>query len=219
MTTDEARRRTAARLRSIEGTLLLLGALCLGFYGGAHLAAAREQAQLERELERAPVVAAAIPATSADAPPSVPVPVAPPRGHVVGRLEMPRLGLSVVAREGADVRTLRRAVGHVPRTALPGQKGNAAFAGHRDTFFRPLKDVRRGDEVVVTTPEGRYRYVVQEMRVVMPTDVWVLEPTGQASLTLVTCYPFNYFGAAPKRFIVRATLAGPAVAGTVSPVP
>ena len=209
----EMRRRAASRLHALECLLLLIGALCIGWYAGAHLAAWHEQAQLERELEEAPALAASSPAAA-------PAAAAPSRGGVVGRLEVPRLRLSVVAREGADVRTLGRAAGHVPRTAMPGQPGNAAFAGHRDTFFRPLKDVRQGDEVVVTTPEGRYRYVVQETRVVKPTDVWVLEPTDRASLTLVTCYPFNYFGAAPQRFIVRATLAGTAAANApVPPVP
>jgi sortase A len=111
-----------------------------------------------------------------------------------------------MAREGADTRTLRGAVGHVPSTALPGEQGNTAFAGHRDTFFRKLKDVRTGDAVIVTTGTGRHRYVVRDTRVVAPTDVWVLDPTAEATLTLVTCYPFNYFGSAPQRFIVRAAL-------------
>jgi sortase A len=126
---------------------------------------------------------------------------------VIGRLEVPRLGLSAIAREGVDSRTLRSAVGHVPDTALPGERGNAAFAAHRDTFFRKLKDVRRGDRVVITTPEGAYEYVVQNTRVVPPTDVSVLEPTDEAALTLVTCYPFDYVGSAPERFIVRAVRA------------
>jgi sortase A len=193
----------SARLRAIEGVLLLTGALCLGWFIGAHAASAREQAQLSRELEQPRP--AAVKADPASAEP--PVAAAPPRGGVIGRIEVPRLRLSAVAREGADVRTLRRAVGHVPSTALPGRPGNAAFAGHRDTFFRPLKDVRIGDEVLVTTPERRYRYIVRETQVVKPSDVWVLDPTPDPSLTLVTCYPFNYFGAAPRRFIVRATLA------------
>jgi sortase A len=84
-----------------------------------------------------------------------------------------RVGVSAIAREGVDARTLRNAVGHVPDTAMPGEPGNAAFATHRDTFFRGLKDVRTGDRVVLTTP----------------------------------CYPFDYVGSAPKRFIVRATIS------------
>jgi sortase A len=111
-----------------------------------------------------------------------------------------------------DARTLRSAVGHVPETALPGEPGNAAFAGHRDTFFRKLRHVRKGDRIVVTTPDGVYDYVVRETRVVPPSDVSVLEPTAEQSLTLVTCYPFDYIGSAPERFIVRAT-AGKKLAG------
>jgi sortase A len=105
-----------------------------------------------------------------------------------------------------DTRTLRRAVGHIPGTALPGKRGNAGFAAHRDTFFSPLKNVRRGDDVIVTAPEGVYRYAVTTTRVVEPDDVSVLDPTPGTTLTLVTCYPFDYVGSAPQRFIVRAVL-------------
>src|SRR5205814_8666088 len=110
------------------------------------------------------------------------------------------------AREGVDTWTLRRAVGHIPGTALPGERGNAGFAAHRDTFFGPLKAVRSGDEVIVTTAGGQYRYAVTGTRIVDPEDVSVLAPTPDTTLTLVTCYPFDYVGSAPQRFIVRATL-------------
>ena len=114
--------------------------------------------------------------------------------------------LSALAREGVDVRTLRGSVGHVPGTALPGAEGNAAFAAHRDTFFSPLKWIRKGDEVLVTTPDGVHRYAVNRTRVVDPSDVSVLQPSREHTLTLITCYPFDYVGSAPKRFIVQATL-------------
>jgi sortase A len=87
-------------------------------------------------------------------------------------------------------------------------KPNAAFAGHRDTFFRKLRDVRKGDEIVFTTLAGRHRYVVSELRIVDPRDMSVLEPTPHPVLTLVTCYLFNYIGSAPERFIVRADVRG-----------
>lgn len=106
--------------------------------------------------------------------------------------------------EGTDNRTLRHAVGHVPRTALPGQQGNVAIAGHRDTFFRGLRNVRLDDEITLTASNGTHRYRVDSMLVVEPREVWVLEDTGEAILTLVTCYPFNFVGPAPQRFIVRA---------------
>jgi sortase A len=123
---------------------------------------------------------------------------------LIGRMEIPRLSLSTVVAEGIDKRTLRRAVGHIPGTALPGQRGNVGIAGHRDTFFRSLKDIHVEDIIVVTTLWGEYRYRVVSSRVVSPDDVAVLHPTSSEVLTLVTCYPFYFVGPAPDRFIVRA---------------
>jgi len=123
---------------------------------------------------------------------------------LVGRIEIPRLGVSVVVMEGTGNRTLRHAVGHIEGTALPAEHGNVGISGHRDTFFRPLKDIRSGDSITVTTPTGDYQYRVVSMKVVSPDDVSVLSSDGGDSLTLVTCYPFYYVGPAPKRFIVRA---------------
>ena len=124
---------------------------------------------------------------------------------LLGRLEIPRLGLSVMLMEGDDAKTLRRAVGHIPGTPLPGQTGNVAFSGHRDTFFRPLRNIRENDIIVITTLEGQYRYRVVSTSVVAPDDVAVLNGASPGEiLTLVTCYPFYFVGAAPDRFIVRA---------------
>jgi sortase A len=97
-------------------------------------------------------------------------------------------------------------VGHIPGTALPGDSGNVGLAAHRDTFFRRLRDIRPDDEIVLTTPDGTFRYTVEGTKVVEPGDVWVLDPTEEPALTLVTCYPFTYVGSAPQRFIVRAPL-------------
>ena len=130
-------------------------------------------------------------------------PAAIPRG-LIGRLEIPRLGLSAILIEGDDAKTLRRAVGHIPGTPLPGQPGNVAFSGHRDTFFRPLRNIRENDIIVVTTLEGEYRYRVVSTRIVAPDDMAVLNASEGEILTLVTCYPFYFVGAAPDRFIVRA---------------
>jgi sortase A len=191
-------------LWSLELTLMLVAGLAIGWYAGVNLSASREQAALGRELERQAAVARAVNAAvnAAERPRRA---IAP--RSLVGRVEVPRLGLSVIAREGVDERTLRGAVGHVPDTALPGEPGNSAFAGHRDTFFRKLKDIRAGDRVVVTTAEGAHEYVVENTRVVRPTDVTVLAPTRESALTLVTCYPFDFIGSAPDRFIVRALRA------------
>ncbi len=106
--------------------------------------------------------------------------------------------------EGDDAKTLRRAVGHIRGTALPGQPGNVALSGHRDTFFRPLRNIRENDVIVVTTLHGEYRYRVESTRIVAPDDIAVLNAGEGEILTLVTCYPFYFVGAAPDRFIVRA---------------
>jgi sortase A len=99
---------------------------------------------------------------------------------------------------------LNVAVGHLSDTALPWEPGNSAFAAHRDTFFRPLKDIKAGDLVRVATPRGLFEYRVRQTTIVNPEDVWVLNATDQQVLTLITCYPFSYIGHAPQRFVVRA---------------
>ena len=125
-------------------------------------------------------------------------------GALIGKIAVPRLGLSVVIVEGTDKNMLRRGAGHIPGTAMPGQPGNAAVSAHRDTFFRPLRNIRLRDVVTVATPAGEFRYRVVSTRIVAPTDISVLAAGTGEVLTLVTCYPFYYVGPAPKRFIVRA---------------
>jgi sortase A len=134
---------------------------------------------------------------------AVPIALTSQRG-LIGRLEILRLGLSVMVTEGDDHRTLRRAVGHIPGTALPGQIGNIALTGHRDTFFRPLRNIRIDDIVALSTLQGEYRYRVLATQVVSPDHVSVLDPGRNEILTLITCHPFYFVGAAPNRFIVRA---------------
>jgi len=123
---------------------------------------------------------------------------------LIGRIDIPRLSVSVIVIEGDGGKTLRRAVGHIPGTALPGQPGNIAISGHRDTFFRPLRNIRRDDIITLTTLLGEFRYRVVSTRIVSPNDMGVLDPSKTEVLTLVTCYPFYYVGSAPERFIVRA---------------
>lgn len=125
-------------------------------------------------------------------------------GDLIGRIKVPRLGVSALVLEGVGGRTLRRGVGHIPDTAYPGGSGNVGIAGHRDSFFRGLKDIQEDDLIEVTTPEGIHRYRVEWTKIVRPKDVQVLDGSGEPELTLVTCYPFYYVGSAPKRFIVRA---------------
>jgi len=129
-------------------------------------------------------------------------------GGLIGRLEIPRLRLSSIVIEGTSRTTLRRAVGHITGTALPGQPGNVGISGHRDTFFRPLRNIRPNDIITLTTLLGEYRYRVVSTKIVGPRDVAVLDPSGTEILTLVTCYPFYFVGSAPSRFIVRAERVG-----------
>jgi len=145
----------------------------------------------------------------------------PALGSVIGRVEVPRLGIAAMVREGVDAKTLSIAVGHVPSTALPGRAGNFAIAAHRDTLFRALKNIRRDDLVTFRSAAGTYTYQVVAMKIVLPSDVSVLRPDGgglipvsevsagrrpEKLLTMITCYPFYYVGSAPKRFIVEAKL-------------
>jgi sortase A len=128
----------------------------------------------------------------------------PQEGGVVGRLEIPRIGVSVMVVEGIEDGDLKRAAGHIPGTALPGEAGNVGIAGHRDTFFRPLRHIQRNDTIDLVSLQAVDHYRVVSTRVVQPEDVQVLYPTGGDVLTLVTCFPFDYVGSAPRRFIVQA---------------
>jgi sortase A len=177
-------------LHLFEWLLLGVGLGCVGVYAYESVEARRfqsEQTALFERDARAQVAPAAIRA-----------------GSLVGMLDVPRLELSTPVIEGDDMRTLQRAVGHLPDTPLPWAGGNSAFAGHRDGLFRPLKDVRIGDEIRFRTTREELRYRVTETSIVMPDDLSVLAPQSHASLTLITCYPFNFVGPAPKRFVVRA---------------
>ncbi len=127
----------------------------------------------------------------------------------LGRLQIPAVGLSVTVLEGTDHWTLNRAVGHIPGTTLPGCLGNVAIAGHRDRFFRCLRKISKNDQIILSTPGGTFHYSVESIRIVSPSNAEALNSTEEPVLTLVTCYPFYFFGSAPQRFIVKARLDGP----------
>lgn len=127
-----------------------------------------------------------------------------PEGGLIGRLSIPRLQLTEIVRQGDSAGTLRLTLGHIPGTALPGQEGNVAVAGHRDTLFRGLRNIHKNDLIVFETSSGKYEYQVESTTIVRPEDVSVLNASDHPELTLVTCYPFFYVGPAPKRFIVKA---------------
>jgi sortase A len=189
-----------------------------------HIFQARQDAALRRQIEahaargaESPVPApppppppAALPRESAESecdpePAWVEPPPLPPPGTPVGRLEIPRLKVSAIVCEGTDDATLRLCVGHISGTALPSDgASNVALAGHRDSFFRRLGILRRGDVLRLTTPDGSRVYRVEWRGIVAPEDTEVLDPSVHPSLTLITCFPFRYIGAAPRRYVVRA---------------
>ncbi len=175
-------------LQWIRRLLFTGAALTLGYCGFVLLDTWIFQQRQTRNLERLLV----------DEPPAIPV------DGLIGRIEITRVGLSAVVVEGTDNATLRRAAGHIQGTAVPGQPGNIGIAAHRDTFFRPLRNVRLNDIVTLTTVRAEYLYRVVSTRVVGPHEVSVLNPSKQEILTLVSCYPFYFVGPAPHRFIVRA---------------
>jgi len=125
-------------------------------------------------------------------------------GAAIGEIQIPRLGLAAIVVQGDAANILQRAVGHLAESALPGESGNVVLAGHRDTFFRPLKRIRVGDTIRLRTVKGDFEYEVESTAVVSPDAIEVLQPTGGRTLTLITCFPFGFVGPAPNRFIVRA---------------
>jgi len=129
---------------------------------------------------------------------------APRAGQPIGVIEIPRLELSSVVLEGEEPTALLLGVGHLSDTPFPWQDGNSVLAAHRDTYFRPLEHIRRDDVIRFRTADAELEYRVLDTKIVDPTDLDVLEPTLDATLTLITCYPFAYIGSAPHRFIVRA---------------
>jgi sortase A len=182
-------RRSASISRAGSFFFLAVGLLALGYAAyivvDAHAYQAYEQSKFENASSKesvAPLV----------------------EGGVLGEIQVPRLHLKAIVVQGDSHTILRRAVGHIPETALPGEPGNVALAGHRDTFFRPLRNVRLGDSITLQTPTGAFQYVVESTEVVPATAVEILNATPGHTLTLITCFPFDYIGPAPNRYIVRA---------------
>lgn len=205
---------------------LAVASLCLGLYSYAYLGRVVFQSYEGWKFDRAAGRGAAVVAASTDPVKPVgrvvgasrklwPSSKSPSSVAVIGRLSVKRLHLSAMVREGIDRNTLELAVGHIPKTALPGQTGNIGVAGHRDTFFRGLKDLVEGDEVDFSTLRGDFKYVVESAIIVEPDNVSVLAASAENVLTMVTCYPFSYIGAAPRRFVVRARQVVPQMQATV----
>lgn len=208
----------ARRLKRIFSYLLIAGGALLLFLGARDLVYSRlGQSEAQRDFQSISTVrpspfnkTSEAPAASSPAPP-------PELGDAIAKLSIPRLETNLYVVEGDGNRELRRGPGHVRGSAMPGGDGNCLIAGHRDTHFRVLKDIRKGDEIVLQTREGEYTYRVETTQIVSPQNTASLRPTSDAVLHLITCYPFYYVGSAPKRFIVEAQLEGPPVVAETRP--
>lgn len=193
-------------MKRASAILGVIGALLLGYWLTVHIQVRLFQSEARSRIsigEHPNPSAASKDTLQVDSNTPV-VPRHPEPGSLIATLDIPRIGLSVAVVEGVDEEQLRVAAGHVPGTAFPGENSNVAFAAHRDTHFRPLRSVRLDDKVEMTAGNRLYQYRVVSTKIVKPKDIQVLYPTNRETLTLVTCYPFNYIGAAPSRFIVRA---------------
>jgi LPXTG-site transpeptidase (sortase) family protein len=176
--------------RALAGTLVLLGLLL----------AAATAVMLARPGLLQPLVVPVLPSAQTTAGP----PDSRGEGEPIGIIEVPRLKISSVVLEGEDRATLLLGVGHLADTPYPWNGGNSVLAAHRDTFFRPLAHVRANDIIRFRTADAEFDYRVRETKIVEPTDLEVLAPTRTSTMTLITCYPFGYIGAAPRRFVVVA---------------
>jgi len=191
--------------------MFISAGLCLLFLGGRELFTSyfdQEEVASSWNIPQEPE-----PAPPAPAPSRAVAPLPPPKlGSAVARLSIPRLEKDWYVVEGVGKKELRVGPGHMQGTALPGMSGNCIIAGHRDTHFRPLKDIKRGDEIEVETRAGKFVYRVTRTAIVSPRDKSPLLDTKEPVLNLITCYPFYWVGSAPKRFIVHAELERPQVA-------
>ncbi len=183
------------------------GLLAAGVALAAWCAAVLVEARFHSQLVVTQKAVQALPGDAGDAK-RKPLSPAPSAGTLLGRLEAPSVKMSTNVLEGSDDGTLSRGAGHIEDTPFPGQPGNVGIAGHRDTTFRALRRIHLGDTLEFKTADRVYRYRISKTWIVGPDDVYVLDPTPQPALTLVTCYPFEYVGHAPNRFIVRGDLMG-----------
>ena len=217
--------RTERFLKPTQWALITAGLILLGFWAGARI-----QGALGKDADIRRFEAARRELRETRVPTSTPTPARPlDSDHPVdtslwaeGRIEeyeeslnhsfdaplailrIPKINLEVAVLLGTSELVLNRGVGHITGTPLPGESGNIGIAGHRDGYFRGLKDVVEGDSLELETLTDKETYAITGIFLVDPPDVWVLEPTENQAITLVTCYPFYYVGSAPQRYIVRA---------------
>ena len=200
------RKRVSRPLRWLERLFLIAGAAALIWCAVIVTDGAVAQRNAQSALEVALAVDEIMPASLVGKPAAVASRHPPPDvGSMIAALSIPRVQLSAMVLHGSDALTLQRGPGHLEHTADPGDPGNVVIAGHRDTFFRPLRKIRLGDDIFLDTRDGRLHYQVTSLTVVTARDVSVLAPTPEEVLTLITCYPFWVLGHAPDRFVVRAS--------------
>ena len=194
--------RTARSLRSLEMLLVIVGLVLGGWCATVLIEAAY--------VNRLPLATAAQPQAVRPHAPTIENwrPPTAAKGTVVARFEAPTVNLSANVLEGSSDDVLAKAAGHIEGTAQPGEAGNVGIAGHRDTTFRAVRNLKVGDPLLLKTKKGVFDYRIVSTQIVTPDAVWVLKPTDRPVLTLVTCYPFNFIGHAPKRYIVKANLVG-----------
>jgi len=190
-------------LRIAEAALWIVAATTLGYCSFAYASAALHQVRQKAAFKALESQADPMLISAHQVATRTPGP--PVRGEALGILDIPRIGLSSIVEQGVDSSILRDSVGHIPGTALPGQKGNVALAAHRDTYFRHLSELRPGDEISFHSVSATYTYTVRSTGIVQPTDTSALAETKNSTLTLVTCFPFYYVGSAPKRYVLVAT--------------
>ncbi|HET9218912.1 MAG TPA: class D sortase [Terriglobia bacterium] len=184
--------------RSIQRSLLWVGAAALAYVAVTAVYAQIYQGYQSRRFEAELAVPRDMSRSILEPPPDL------HEGDLLGRIDIDQIGLSVMVLQGIEERTLIAGAGHVPGTSLPGSEGNVVIAAHRDTFFRKLEKIAPGDRIRVATLRGRYEYIVDSVETVDPTDTQVMESRDYRELTLITCFPFYFVGAAPRRFIVHA---------------
>ncbi len=192
--------------------LMLLGGGFLLWRGGSDywqsVSSQKEEAlQWENQNSEAASADASPVANSAHLrPATIRQPTRYAKGDSIARLSIPRLSATLYVLEGTEDKDLKRGPGHLQGTVMPGSEGNCVIAGHRDTHFRVLKNISRGDEIVVQSRQGTYKYRVTGTSVVAPENTDSLQPTAKGVLNLITCFPFDYVGSAPRRFVVHADL-------------
>jgi sortase A len=196
----------------LANVLRVGGLLCLTYVAYWMYVQYRTDVHYTRELEESPRISTpteqpAKPLPKKESPNKQLAKKPLPRGEFIGKVEF--AGNAAVVLEGVDDGTLKVAVGHVPGTALPGEQGRIALAAHRDTFFRGLRDVKLGNRIRLVTKTGEFEFRVAKTEIVKPDATYVLFPTSVNTLTLITCYPFNYIGKAPLRYVVHATRIAP----------